>query len=147
MIGPLAGLSTAKLVTGGVIIATLLTTGTLFYLHYRNVVSQRDAALQSVGKLEVALQVQEQTVNAQRDAIEQWKGQFDKIEARLQELSAATAEANKYAKEVNDVLSKHDLRKLSLAKPGLIERRINRGSADVNRMLESISAGGSPDDN
>lgn len=65
-------------------------------------------------------------------------------EADIQELALSASSAQREARRLNDIFAEHDLTRLSLAKPGLIERRINGGTARVGRMLECASAGTCP---
>lgn len=111
------------------------------YWHYTVVKGERDLALQKVGALEVANTVQRATIHDQEAAIGNWAEAQERMQATLDSLATAQVEANSTARRLNDVLSKHDLHALSLAKPGLIERRINSGTADVLRLFESESGG------
>lgn len=58
---------------------------------------------------------------------------------RLQELADERAAASKTITELREKLRKHDLANLARAKPGLVERRVNRGTADALRMFECIT--------
>jgi hypothetical protein len=111
------------------------------YWHYTTVKGERDAAIAQVGALQVANEVQRSTIKDQEAAIENWAEAQARMQATLDALATAQVEANATARRLNNVLSKHDLHALSLAKPGLIERRINSGTADVLRMFESESGG------
>lgn len=111
------------------------------YWHYTVVKGERDLALQQVGALQVANQVQTATIKDQEQAIANWAEAQERMQATLDALATAQVEANSTARRLNDVLSKHDLHALSLAKPGLIERRINSGTADVLGLFESESGG------
>jgi hypothetical protein len=122
-------------------LAVVLTVAAGAYWHYTVVKSERDAALAQVGALEVAHQVQQTTITALSQSIDDWKAQFTLFQATLDSLTTAQVEANKTARKLNDVLSKHDLHKLSLAKPKLIERRINSGTAGVLKLFKCSTGG------
>jgi hypothetical protein len=111
------------------------------YWHYTVVKGERDAAIAQVGALQVVNQVHITTIKDQEAAIGQWAEAQARMQATLDELATAQVKANDTARRLNDVLSKHDLHALSLAKPGLVERRINSGTADVLRMFEFESGG------
>lgn len=111
------------------------------YWHYTTVKGERDAALAQVGALQVAHETQKATIATLEGAVDQWKEQAEKFQATLDALADAQVEANSQARKLNDVLGKHDLERLSEAKPALIERRINSGTADVFRMFESATGG------
>ncbi len=112
------------------------------YWHYTVVKGERDLALQHVGALTVATTVQRTTIKNQEKAIGNWAKAQARMQVTLDALATAQVEANSTARRLNDVLSKHDLHALSLAKPGLIERRINSGTANIFRMFESETGGG-----
>jgi len=132
------------MIPGGIkmaLVAALVVAAGLFYWHYTTVKSERDAALTRVGQLQVAHEVQQATITGLEEAIGDWKAQADRFQKTLDAMADAQVEANSQARKLNDVLSKHDLAALSLAKPGLVERRINSGSADVLGLFESATAG------
>ena len=107
------------------------------YWHYTIVKGERDAALQLVGALKVADAVQKETISTLEDVNKEWKKSLEQFQATLNAVANNQVEANRHSRELNDVLSKHDLTALSLAKPGLIERRINSGTAGILRLFES----------
>jgi uncharacterized coiled-coil protein SlyX len=127
------------------LLAALVAAAGMFYWHYTSVKSERDAALAHVGALKVENQVQDATIDALEENIAEWEAAQERMQATLDALATAQAKATEQQRKLNDVLSKHDLGALSVAKPGLLERRINRGTADVFRMFECAS-GGCPDD-
>ena len=57
-----------------------------------------------------------------------------------QALQAELQEAESGLDEIRSKLSSHDLTKLVLAKPGLIETRINNGTSEAFRLFESDTA-------
>jgi hypothetical protein len=109
------------------------------WLHYKSVVSDRDTALAEVGSLTLAKVVQDATISEQKKALDEWKESTAAFQKKLAELTAAQLEASREARRLNDVLARHDLHALSLAKPGLIEPRINSGTADILRLFESAT--------
>jgi hypothetical protein len=113
------------------------------YWHYTVVKGERDAAIALVGALQVADTVQKETISTLEGVNKEWKTSLEEFQDTLDAVADNQIEANEHARRLNDVLSKHDLERLSLAKPGLIERRINRGSADILGMFESATARGS----
>ncbi len=127
------------------ILAVVLTAAAGAYWHYTVVKGERDAAMAKVGALAVAHQVQQDSILEMSSALRGWKDHMVVFQTTLDSLTTAQVEANQTAKELNDVLSKHDLHKLSLAKPKLIQRRINSGTARVLRLFQ-CSTGGCPND-
>jgi len=62
--------------------------------------------------------------------------------AQIAQIGALSDVNNQIQKERDEYLSifrKHDLTKLARAKPGLIETRINKGTAEVFRQIEEDS--------
>lgn len=112
-----------------------------FYWHYTSVKQERNDALALVGAMEVAKATQDATIKSLEGAITEWADQAKKMQATLEELSRVQQEATAQQRRLNDVLGKHDLERLSEAKPVLIERRINSGTADVFRMFECATGG------
>lgn len=132
--GMLGGIG-LKMLAVGVLMALV---GAAF-LQYNIVKGERNAAIAQIGALEVANSVQQATISDQEKAIDNWVAAQAKMQITLDALAAAQTEANTTARELNDVLSKRDLTALSLAKPGLIQRRINSGTANILRMFKSAS--------
>lgn len=124
-----------KMLAAGV----LLTAMAGAYWQYTSMKNERNTAMTQVGALNVANNVQDATISALERVVGQWQAQAEQFQATLNAMAAAQVEANSPTRRLNNVLSKHDLERLSLAKPGLIERRINRGTADILRVFECAS--------
>ena len=60
------------------------------------------------------------------------------------ELQTNLSKANAYKDVLIGKLRKHDLAKLSLRKPGLVEKKINNGTKKLFRSLEAISGAPAP---
>ena len=112
-----------------------------FYVYHNNVVNERDAALQQVGALTVANEIQDETIKALVENTAEWSKSAEKFQITLQKMTENQEKSNEHSRKLNDVLSKHNLYRLSLAKPGLIERRINRGTVNVLKLFESTTSG------
>ena len=66
---------------------------------------------------------------------------FDKLNKELQ---VKLEKANDYKNTLIDKLRKHDLAKLSMKKPGMMEKRINNGTKKLFRSLESLTGATPP---
>jgi len=108
----------------------------VLYWRYNIVRDERDKALAMVGSLRTVNEVQRGTIDEQGKAIREWSESQKRLQQTVRKMMAVQTEAGKTARRLDSVLEKHDLRALSLAKPGLVERRINRGTASVFRMLD-----------
>ena len=70
----------------------------------------------------------ENEVNTQKQTIGTLQADYRRYNELNQELQRSLQAANAAKDELEDKLSKHDLTMLSLRKPGLIERTVNRGT-------------------
>jgi len=76
------------------------------------------------------------TEDAQRD---QAQAQRNQTEVVIGDLQRRRLEALRERHETEVVFRSHDLEKLAAAKPGLIQTRVNSGTADALRMFECIT--------
>lgn len=118
----------------------------MFYWHYTVVKGERDAAMAQVGALQVANEVQVSTISDLNSAVQEWAGSAAKMQETLGAMQVAQVEANKHQRRIADVLGKHNMEVLALAKPVLVERAVNRGTADVFSMFECATGGCGNDD-
>jgi len=128
-----------KWIIAGVATAALALIITLSYRHYTGLVAENTALASSNAELSLALEVQGKTVTAQEDALREWQMAAEEAELLNIELQRVAQQATAETRRLNAIFAEHDLTRLSLAKPGLIERAINRGTADAFRMLECAS--------
>jgi hypothetical protein len=91
-------------------------------------------------KLEIANETNTATIN-------QLNNDARLAEAENAELQASLQAAEAYKDELVQKLQKHDLSRLSVRKPGLIERRINNGTAQVFDDLENLTRPDGASDN
>lgn len=123
------------------LLVALVAAGGVFYWHYTTIKSERDAALAQVGALTAAKAVQDQTIASLEGAVDEWQAQAERFQATLDKLADAQVAATAEQRKLNDILGKHDLEALSLAKPGLIENRINAGSRNILLEFEKATGG------
>ena len=102
------------------------------YYYYKDTQSRIQTLTENNSKLEVATQAQEQTINTLIEHRE-------KFEELNKELQTKLDKANQYRDTLIDKLRKHDLAKLSLKKPGLVEKKINNGTKKLFRSLENLT--------
>ena len=107
------------------------------YYYYKDTQSRIQTLTENNSKLEVATQQQEQTINTLIEDREK----FDELNKELQ---VKLDKANQYRDTLIDKLRKHDLAKLSLKKPGLVEKKINNGTKKLFRSLESLTGAPPP---
>ena len=83
-------------------------------------------------QLNVAVETQEETISTLQEDFATQGQELTELTKRSQE---AQREMNRYL----DIFKRHNLTKLAIAKPGLIEPRINNGTKNVFDSIEEIS--------
>ena len=81
----------------------------------------------------------EGAVEQQKAAMEAMKESFERQGKALNNMQQANAAIEAEKDRYLDIFRRHNLDKLALAKPGLIENRINSGTAKVFEDLENDS--------
>ena len=103
------------------------------YAYYQDT-QQRIATLQqNNAKLETVAKTNETTINSLKESQE-------KFATLNKELQDNLNEAERYGDELRKKLHKHNLTRLSIKKPGLIEKRINDGTQKLFDNIESLTA-------
>ena len=105
------------------------------YYYYKDTQSRIQTLTENNAKLETAKAIQDQTI----ETLTADREKFDKLNKELQ---VKLEKANEYKNTLIEKLRKHDLAKLSMQKPGLVEKKINNGTKKLFRSLESLT--GSP---
>ena len=107
------------------------------YYYYKDTQSRIQTLTENNAKIMAAKAAQDNTINtliADRE-------KFDELNKELQ---LDLDKANDYKNTLIDKLRKHDLAKLSMKKPGLVEKRINNGTKKLFRSLESLTGATPP---
>ena len=107
------------------------------YYYYKDTQSRIQTLTENNAKIMAAKAAQDNTINtliADRE-------KFDELNKELQ---TKLDKANDYKNTLIDKLRKHDLAKLSMKKPGLVEKRINNGTKKLFRSLESLTGATPP---
>jgi hypothetical protein len=134
----------------------VVTTVGLAYRHYSGLVDAKAELSAKVATLEQDVAREKTRAEALEKSIAAWDGASKAQVKALEELTNAQREAGRFKSELLDVLSRHDLEALARAKPGMVEKRVNTGSARALRMLEhatevpprtdeGAAAGGAPE--
>ena len=77
-------------------------------------------------------QEQQETIKAQQESFERQSSALNNMTARNAEIEG---EMNRYL----DIFKRHNLNKLAIAKPGLIEKRVNDGTKKIFETIEEDS--------
>jgi len=107
------------------------------YYYYKDTQQRIQILTENTVKLETAKQMADDTINVMIEDRE-------KFAELNKELGLKLDAANVYKDVLIGKLRKHDLAKLSLKKPGLVEKKINNGTAKLFRSLETISGAVAP---
>ena len=78
-------------------------------------------------------------VEEQKKTIEVIKENFERQGKALNNLTARSAEIEGEMTRYLDIFKRHNLNKLAIAKPGLIEKRVNDGTKKVFETIEEDS--------
>ena len=107
------------------------------YYYYKDTQARIAVLTENSAKLEQATNTQKQTIDTLVEDATKYR-ELNK------ELNTNLEAANDYKNTLIDKLRKHDLAKLSLKKPGLVEKRINNGTKKLFKSLEELT--GAPSD-
>jgi capsular polysaccharide biosynthesis protein len=102
------------------------------FYYYKDTQARIQILIENTAKLETAKQLQDLTITAMIEDRE-------KFAELNKELQTNLSKANVYKDVLIGKLRKHNLAKLSLRKPRLVEKKINNGTRKLFRSLEKIS--------
>lgn len=103
------------------------------YVYYTQTQSKIEEQAQKLAVYKVAQQEQEKTIEALQTNLAVTTESLNNMSKRNAEIEA---EKERYLA----IFSKHNLTKLATAKPGLIEKRFNKGTDDVFKSIEADTA-------
>jgi hypothetical protein len=107
------------------------------YYYYKDSQARIQILTENSAKLETAKQMQDITINTMIEDRERFSALTKKLQIKLDR-------ANSYKNVLISKLRKHNLAKLSLKKPRLVEKKINNGTKKLFRSLEAISGAVAP---
>ena len=110
------------------------------YYYYKDTQSRIQTLTENSARLEAVTKEQDNTINV----LVKDQQKFEELNIELQ---SKLDKANEYKDVLIGKLRKHDLAKLSMQKPGLIEKRINNGTHKLFKSLEELTVIESPDSN
>lgn len=103
-----------------------------FWVYYQDTQERIAILNENNAKLEVAVKTSEEAVaSLQRD--------FQRANEELNRVNLEFANIRAQNNVLADKLAKHDLAVLGSAKPGLVERLVNRGTINAGRCFELLS--------
>ena len=107
------------------------------WYYYKDTQARIQTLTENSAKLEQAAELQNNTIAT-------LKADAKKYAQLNKELHTKLEKANDYRNTLIEKLRKHDLAKLSLKKPGLVEKKINNGTKKLFRSLELMSGAPAP---
>jgi TolA-binding protein len=124
-----------SVILGFLLIAT--AGGAYFYINMQKA---------QIGQLQVELQtavnnqeVLENTISQQNTQLEEQLQAQRENQLRITELTEANDEARQEVSEMRNTFARHDLNNLAIARPGLIEGVVNRGTAQVHQQFVDLT--------
>ena len=124
-----------SLVLGFLLIAT--AGGSYFYINMQRAqISQLQVELQTAVNNQ---QVLEGTIANQNTQLQEQLEAQRQNQARIAELSEANDSAREEVTELRNTFARHDLNNLAIARPGLIEGVVNRGTAQVHQQFVDLT--------
>ena len=103
------------------------------YYYYKDTQARIAVLPENSAKLEQAANTQKQTIDTLVEDAEKYRELNKELNTKLEA-------ANEYKNTLIDKLRKHDLAKLSLQKPGMVEKRINNGTKRLFESLEKLTS-------
>lgn len=120
-------------IAGAVVVLLGIVGGA--YWHYTGLLDEVAELKVSTATLEIEKEIQAGHIAQQGEALVAFKENEERIQKKINELAAVATEAKKETRRLNALFSKHDFGKLAARKPGLIQKRVNRGTTSVLRLL------------
>ena len=111
--------------------------GSYFYINMQKAqIAQLQVELQTAVNNQ---QVLESTIANQNTQLQEQLESQRQNQARITELSEANDEARQEVSEMRNTFARHALNNLAIARPGLIEGVVNRGTAQVHAQFVSLT--------
>ena len=108
------------------------------YMYYKDTQERISILTENNAKLEVAAQLQEETINTMIEDVERNAELNRELQDKLQL-------AEKYGDQLRNTLRKHNLTHLANKKPGLIEKRMQNATDKLWGDLESVTGDNTTD--
>ena len=103
------------------------------YYYYKDTQARIAILTENSAKLEQATNTQKQTIDTLVEDAEKFRELNKELNTKLEA-------ANEYKNKLIGKLRKHDLAKLSLQKPGMVEKRINNGTKRLFKSFEELTS-------
>ena len=122
----------------GLGLALILLAGA-FKLYYDKAEAEKEAIATQLQQAMNNQQLLENTVAKQNADLEAQLAREKEAQARIQNLTVSNSEAMEEVNDLRGKFAKHDLNMLSMAKPELLQKMVNRGTKRVGEDLGNIT--------
>ena len=110
-----------------------------FKLYYDKSEAEKQAMATQLQQAMDNQQLLENAVATQNEQLEKAVAEQKESQVRIQGLTVANNQANEKVEDLRNKFARHDLDMLSLRKPGLVEKMVNRGTARVFQELKDLT--------
>ena len=110
-----------------------------FKLYYDKSEAEKEAMAVALQQAVDNQQLLENAIATQNEQLENAVAEQKESQARIQSLTVANNQANEKVEDLRNKFARHDLDMLSLRKPGLVEKMVNRGTARVFQELQDLT--------
>ena len=116
-----------------IVLGLLAGVGYGAFYYYKDTQARIAILTENSAKLEQATNTQKQTIDTLVEDARKYAQLNSELQLKLES-------ANDYKNELISKLHKHDLARLSIQKPGLVEKKINNGTQKLFETFETITA-------
>ena len=117
----------------------LLGLGGAFKMYYDKSEAEKEAIATQLQQSRDNQLLLENTIASQNKDLEQQIAREKESQERIQSLTVTNAKAMEEVNDLRGKFARHDLNMLSMAKPGLLEKMVNRGTKRVGEDLGKIT--------
>ena len=103
------------------------------FYYYKDTQARIQTLTENSAKLEIAASTQKNTIDTLMSDAKKYAELNSQLQTKLEK-------ANDYKNTLIGKLRKHNLAKLSMQKPGLVEKKINNGTQRLLESFESLTA-------
>jgi len=122
----------------GLGIALVLLAGA-FKLYYDKCEAEKEAIATQLQQAMDNQQLLENTIAKQNADLEAQLAREKEAQARIQSLTVSNSEAREEVNDLRGKFARHDLNMLSMSKPELLQKMVNRGTKRVGEDLGNIT--------
>jgi DNA repair exonuclease SbcCD ATPase subunit len=110
-----------------------------FKLYYDKSEAEKQAMATQLQQAMDNQQLLENAIATQNEQLQKALAEQKASQERIQGLTVANNQANEKVEDLRNKFARHDLDMLSLRKPGLVEKLVNRGTARAFQELKDLT--------